>query len=270
MKSFCLKYLYPSLKSNKGLREVFLFIAMSVIYKISRYLAIGDVEIAFKNAYDVVSFEKTIGIFYEIPLQQYFLNKLSLVKLCNQFYTALHVPSMIAFFVWFYQKQRSHYFYIRNCFLIANFLTLFIFIGFPCAPPRMLNEIGFVDTLLQVSNVNLYSGVLSHLFNQYAAMPSMHFGTALMIGVVAAVFAKKFVIQIGLLLYPLFVLIVIVVTGNHFFLDALVGGFITALPFAVTLKRKYLLQKDSTAFEPGGAVLNTSKSFVKKNRVLHP
>jgi F0F1-type ATP synthase assembly protein I len=212
---------------------VYLFITVSILYKISRYIAIGDADLAFSNAYAVANFEKNIGIFYEIPLQQLFLDKTKFVKFLNSFYTSVHVPSIIAFFIWLYQKHRNNYKLIRNCFLIANFLTLFIFISFPCAPPRMLTDLGFVDTLLEISKVNLYSGVRAHLFNQYAAMPSMHFGTSLLIGVCVFLLAKNSFIRFVMLLYPLFVLLVIVVTGNHFFLDAIVGGTMTALPFFV-------------------------------------
>lgn len=213
--------------------EVYLFISVSILYKISRYIAIGDADLAFTNAYAVANLEKKMGIFYEIPLQQYFFDKTRFVKFLNSFYTSVHVPSIIAFFIWLYQKHRNNYKLIRNCFLIANFLTLFIFISFPCAPPRMLTNLGFVDTLLEISKVNLYSGVRAHLFNQYAAMPSMHFGTSLLIGVCVFLLAKNNFVRFVMLLYPVFVLLVIVVTGNHFFLDAIVGGTMTALPFLV-------------------------------------
>lgn len=257
MNSFYTTYLRPSFRANKGLREVVLFVAVSIFYKFSRYIAIGDADTAFRNANAVVELERSLHIFYEISVQQFFLTKLNFIKFCNQFYTAVHVPSIIAFFMWLYHKQRAHYFYIRNCFLIANFFTLFIFIGFPCAPPRMLNDIGFVDTLLEVSKVNLYNGALSHFFNQYAAMPSMHFGTSLLIGVAVSLFVKSFAARILLLFYPIFVLVVIVATGNHFFLDALVGGVITALPFVVTLKRRYpySLRNNAGTFKPSVAAV---------------
>lgn len=232
-----IKELLPHFKFEKknlpGYREILIFIVFLIFYKISRYIAIGDEQTAFANAYRVIEWEKSLGIFYEIPVQQYFLDYTWLIKFINQFYMRVHLPSTIILFIWLYHYKRQYYYYIRNGFLIANVITLFFFIGFPCAPPRMLNDIGFVDTLLSVSDINLYKGNLSKLFNQYAAMPSMHFGNALLISVVALFLAKSKVWKYGLILYPLFVLWMIVITGNHFFLDAVLGGIIVLLPYPV-------------------------------------
>ena len=233
MKEFYLKYLRPSVKDNPGFREVLIFVVFLIFYKISRWIAIGDADMAFANAYRVVEFEKMIGIFVEIPIQQYFLDKELLIHFLNQFYMRIHLPSSIIFFVWLYHRRRQHYFYIRNGFLLANVITLFFYIGFPCAPPRMLNEIGFVDTLLAISDINLYEGNLSKLFNQYAAVPSMHFGNSLLIAAVTFLLARKTWVRLGIAIYPLFVLLVIVITGNHFFVDAILGGIIVLFPFPV-------------------------------------
>ncbi|MDT8410869.1 MAG: phosphatase PAP2 family protein [Vicingaceae bacterium] len=227
---FYSKYLYLSLK-NKGLKELLIFLLFLVFYKISRYFAIGDEQTAFHNAHFLVDIEMMLGIFYEIDIQQYFLNSHLLVTILNKFYVTAHLPITIAFFVWLYHQKKTHYKFVRNGFLLANTLTLYFYVNFPCAPPRMLNDIGFTDTLLKISDVNLYSGVFSGLFNQYAAVPSMHFGNALLIGVVVAFLTKNKITTWLLLLYPIFVLLVIVVTGNHFFMDAIVGGIVVLLPY---------------------------------------
>ncbi len=101
-------------------------------------------------------------------------------------------------------------------FLVSNIITIFIFVWFPCAPPRMLGDLGFVDTLLKISDVNLYKGNLSKLFNQYAAMPSMHFGNSLLIAIAIMTLHEIKWLRVIIPLYPLFVLTVIVLTGNHF------------------------------------------------------
>jgi len=233
MKEFYHKYLRPSVKHNPGFREVLVFLTFLVFYKISRFIAIGDAELAFANAYKIVEFEKLIGIFYEIPIQQFFLDKQFFIKILNEFYMRIHLPSSIIFFVWLYHRRRQYYFYIRNGFLFANVITIFFFIGYPCAPPRMLNELGFVDTLLEVSKINLYQGVLAKLFNQYAAVPSMHFGNSLLIALVTFLLHKTTWVRWSILIYPLFVLFVIVVTGNHFFMDAVLGGIVVLFPYPV-------------------------------------
>jgi hypothetical protein len=210
-----------------------IFILFLLFYKLSRFIAIGDEETAFSNAYRLVDFEKWIGIFNEVSIQQFFISQTAVIKWINQFYMLAHIPITIVFFMWLYHKKNDYYKFIRNGFLLANTLTLFFYISFPCAPPRMLDDLGFVDTLLRVSNVNLYTGVFSSLFNQYAAMPSMHFGNALLIGVVVFILSKNKLVKWPVLLYPIFVLFVIVVTGNHFYMDAFVGGLIVLIPYPI-------------------------------------
>jgi membrane-associated phospholipid phosphatase len=92
---------------------------------------------------------------------------------------------------------------------------------------------GFVDTLNHISGINLYKGINSKLFNQFAAMPSMHFGNSLLIGVVVLMYSRQIWIKWLVWIYPLFVLFVIVMTGNHFFLDAVLGGIIVLFPYPV-------------------------------------
>lgn len=241
IKLFYSKYLNLSFRENKGLHEVILFLVFLIFYKISRYIAIGDVSTAFENAYRLVEFEKWLGIFSEISIQQFFIGKNDLIRFINQFYTIVHLPATVIFFVWLYHKKADHYKFIRNGFLIANTLTIFFFISYPCAPPRMLNDLGFVDTLLEVSNINLYTGVFSGLFNQYAAVPSMHFGNAFLIGLVTMLLAKKIWLKIMIMLYPVFVLFVIVVTANHFFMDAIIGGFVVLFPYPLMIFKNQLL-----------------------------
>ena len=255
----------PSFKRYSGFRELLLFVAFLLFYKVSRGLAIGDESTAFANAQKVIEWEYMLGILYELPIQQFFLDKVTLVKVINWIYIKLHIPTTIIFFVWLFYKKREHYLFIRNGFLIANIITIFFFVWFPCAPPRMINEVvsnpyaalgidvlnnlsagginlgdGFVDTLNHISGINLYKGINSKLFNQFAAMPSMHFGNSLLIGFGIFWYSSKSWLKWVVWLYPVFVLVVIVMTGNHFFLDAVLGGIIVLFPYPVmVLIEKY-------------------------------
>ncbi len=256
----------PSFKRYSGFRELLLFVGFMLFYKFSRALAIGDEATAFANAQKVIEWEEGLGILYELQIQQHFLDSTLLFKFINFVYIKLHIPATIIFFAWLFYKKREHYLFIRNGFLVANVITLFFFVGFPCAPPRMLNgdeinkyailglEIlsnlkaigidlkeGYVDTLLKISEINLYKGVNSKLFNQFAAMPSMHFGNALLIAYGLYLYSKNKFTRIIAWLYPVSVLFVIVITANHFFLDAVLGGIIVLIPYLgmILLERFY-------------------------------
>ncbi|MDC3219463.1 MAG: phosphatase PAP2 family protein [Saprospiraceae bacterium] len=274
----------PSFQQYSGFRELLLFVVFLLLYKLSRGLAIGDEATAFANAQKVIEWEHQMGILYELPTQQYFLDKVSVVKIINWIYIKLHIPTTIIFFVWLFYKKRKHYLFIRNGFLVANVITLFFFVGFPCAPPRMINEIvgnpyaafggevlnnlnnlgillgdGFIDTLNHISGINLYKGINSKLFNQFAAMPSMHFGNSLLIALGVYLYAKKNLVKTLIWIYPMFVLLVIVMTGNHFFLDAVLGGIIVLFPYAMMI----LLER---FFPQWRYKFRGSESFLKINK----
>jgi PAP2 superfamily len=230
-----LKRMTPSFKRGSGFMELVLFLTFLGLYKLSRYVAKGDEMTAFANARWIVDLEKKMGIYYEVPIQQWFLDKIELMKFVNQVYIELHIPATIIFFVWLFHKQKKEYTFVRNGFLIANIITIFFFIGFPCAPPRMLNDLGFVDTLLEISHINLYKGNISKIFNPYAAVPSMHFGNALLIAVVGFWLQKNKFMKWIMVFYPALVLLIIVITGNHFFMDAIVGGIVVLFPYPLML-----------------------------------
>lgn len=278
----------PSLKRYSGFRELLLFVFFLLFYKMSRTYAIGDDQTAFDNAQRVIEWENQLGIFYELPIQQFFLDKTILFEVINWIYIKLHIPTTIIFFVWLFYKRREHYLYIRNGFLVANIITLFFFLWFPCAPPRMINgsEIneyshlglqvienlkamgiylngGFMDTLYEISGINLYAGINKDLFNQFAAMPSMHFGNSLLIGLGIFWYSKKQWLKGIIMLYPVFVLTVIVMTGNHFFLDAVLGGIIVVTPYIFM----NLIEKIAPSWKER---FRGSESFVKNLPEIKP
>ena len=104
---------------------------------------------------------------------------------------------------------------------------------FPVAPPRLAGASdGFVDTLHSVSDIDLHGGVFSGWFNPHAAVPSMHFGYALMIGLVGMVLLRSWPLRLIALAYPVLVFLTITGTANHYVLDSLAGGVVVALGFA--------------------------------------
>ena len=218
---------------RQWVKEIFIFLVALLVYQVSRALAIGDADIAFKHAHQIIALEKMMGIFTEIPVQQFFLENQELLKALNAFYIRAHLPVTILFFVWMFNKRKEFYPTVRNIFLVANGIAILFYIFYPCAPPRMINEEGFVDTLLVISEIDLYEGKLSNTFNQYAAVPSMHFGYSLFVGFVSFFLAPNLLIKILASIYPIFVLIVIVATGNHFYLDAVIGGLVMMAAYPV-------------------------------------
>lgn len=214
--------------------EVLLFVGMLVIYQLSRTLVIGDAAAAVKNAFSVINLEKAFGFFVEPQVQQAVIDNLHITKALNLFYIWAHLPVTAAFFIWLYRRRFYAYTYIRNSFFLANLLALSVFVAFPVAPPRMMHDEGFVDTLSLFSGIDLHGGQLSGLFNPFAAVPSMHMGYALMVGVITALLTRNWIVRALAALYPVGVLVTIVGTANHYVFDALAGGAVMVAAFALT------------------------------------
>jgi hypothetical protein len=114
-------------------------------------------------------------------------------------------------------------------FLVAMALALVGYTLFPTAPPRLLPELGFVDTITDFSQVNHDSALVKIFVNPYAAVPSMHIAFALMIAIPAMRISRHVFSKVAWALYPLLVLFVVIVTANHFWLDAAAGALVAAL-----------------------------------------
>jgi membrane-associated phospholipid phosphatase len=95
--------------------------------------------------------------------------------------------------------------------------------------------LGIVDTVHGVQDFSKPDyGVLTALTNQYAAMPSLHFGWSLWCGLVIAVLARRWWTKALGLLHPLLTAAAIVATGNHWVLDAFGGAAVVAAGFGLT------------------------------------
>lgn len=214
--------------------EVLLFAGALLAYQLSRAFVVGDAGDAVKNAWGIIDLEKASGLFFETSLQRWMLDNLHLMQFLNHFYVWAHLPVTAVFFVWLYRTRRDAYPFVRNAFFVANGIALAVFVAFPVAPPRLMTSEGFIDTLSIISGIDLHAGNLSGWFNPFAAVPSMHFAYALMIGVVAALLLQRWPLKLLVLTYPLLVFVAIVGTANHYVLDAAAGGAVILTAFAVT------------------------------------
>lgn len=230
------------------LGEVALFAAALVVYQVSRALVIGSPATAVANARALIHLEKGTGLFVEPGIQASMLDHLQLVEALNLFYLSAHWIVTPLFFVWLYRRRRAVYPAVRNAFLVANGIALVVFMVFPVAPPRIAGtRDGLVDTLHQVSDVDLHGGLLSGLFNPYAAVPSMHFGYSALIGVTLFVLLRPWPLRALALAYPVVVFLTIVGTANHYVIDAVAGGATMALGGAAVVGGRWLRGRQAGA-----------------------
>ncbi|GIT00413.1 MAG: hypothetical protein CM1200mP26_21250 [Acidimicrobiales bacterium] len=104
-------------------------------------------------------------------------------------------------------------------------------------PPRLLSNCGefggclatlhpYVDTVTDVGGLwSFDSGTMQSVSNQYAAMPSLHFAWATWCALVLWPIVRNRAARALVAAYPVATLFAVIVTGNHFWLDA-VGGLV--------------------------------------------
>ncbi|MCX3288510.1 phosphatase PAP2 family protein [Streptomyces sp. NEAU-H22] len=157
----------------------------------------------------------------------------------DQYYTSFHFVVPLAVLAVLYWRRPGDYRWARSGLGFATLLALVGFWLYPLAPPRLMPTLGFIDTVHGVQDFSQPDyGTLTALTNQYAAMPSLHFGWSLWCGVVIAVLASRWWMKALGALHPLLTLASIVATANHWVLDAVGGAAVVAVGFGVT----YFLQ----------------------------
>jgi MFS family permease len=140
----------------------------------------------------------------------------------------LHVVGTAVALVWVHRRHPDRFPLVRTTFVVATALALVGYVFFPAAPPR-LAQLGFSDTVSASTGLDLSSDLLGALYNPFAAVPSLHFGYALIVGgVLASIGGRRWVRAIGVA-YPLAMLLIIVATGNHFIVDAALGGLVVVV-----------------------------------------
>ena len=112
--------------------------------------------------------------------------------------------------------------------MIAMGLALVGYVAMPTAPPRFMPEWGFADTVATFVGDSAEQSA-NVLYNPFAAMPSMHVAFALMIAVPAIMLVRNRALKVAWATYPVIVTFVVVVTANHFWLDAAVGAVVAAV-----------------------------------------
>jgi PAP2 superfamily len=215
--------------------EVALMGAVFVGYRQVRYLTKGDTTTAFANASAVVRMEQDLGVFTERAVQRLVMHSDVLVHVVNRYYVTMHFPVTVIFIVWAFVRHEDVYRSIRACFLIVTATALVIHVAYPLAPPRMLRAQGFVDTL-RVYGPQIYSTDTSKsIANQFAAMPSLHFGWAVLVAL-GFVYIKRSRWSLVVLAHPVLTLFAIVATANHYWADAAVAMMLVLMAIVVVAR----------------------------------
>jgi len=201
--------------------EVGFVAVLFLLYRAGRSLVTGQESVALQHARAVHALEQWLPLPSEAWLQS--LMPSSLLHAANVYYVSVHFPLMVAFLIWGYTRRpRAEYVWARNLLIALTGAALVIHIVFPLAPPRMFPQWGFVDSMA-VYGPNAYAGASGASANQFAAMPSLHIGWALLIAYVVMRTASRKLAALAIA-HAVVTIVVVVVTANHYWLDGIVAA----------------------------------------------
>jgi len=209
-------------------REVALGLAVYGMYLAVRRIVLraGGRARARTNAERIVVLEKSLGLDVEPALQRAVLRFPRIVHGLNLGYGLFNVSLTVGWLVVLYRRRDPAYHRIRRACLLAHLGAQPAFLIFPTEPPRALD--GFVDTLSEVSGLDLEHPLLVRFYNPVAAMPSLHVAFAVLTGSAIAERAGSLPGKAVAYGYPGVVTAVVAATGNHYVLDAVAGAALGA------------------------------------------
>ena len=177
------------------------------------------------NAFWIIRLERILGLYHERGIQHAFIGNHAVMSLWNLFYGTFHFFVTIGALLWLFRRFPERYPRWRNALACTTGVALVGFALYPLLPPRLLPaSFGFVDTLRVYGSLwSFDSGAMHKVSNQYAAMPSLHFGWSAWCALVFISTLPRNWMKVLVAFYPLATTFSIVVTANHYWLDA-VGG----------------------------------------------
>lgn len=241
----------PPTTSLKWWREVLYILGFYGIYTIVRdtqgsagrgFTAAGSVT-AYHHARWIIHLERDLWLYHEHAVQALFDGATLFFQFWNFFYGTAHFVVTTAAIIWLFFRNRERYAYWRNVLAITTALALIGFATFPLMPPRLLDaaqvlhpsfRYGFVDTLERYGGTwSFDSGTMEKISNQFAAMPSLHFAWSSFCMFVFWPACKRWWAKALVALYPVATLFAIVVTANHYVLDAIGGALVLGLAMLI-------------------------------------
>jgi hypothetical protein len=207
----------------RDLYEIGLVALAFLLYFIVRGLVVDRHVEAYNNAREIIELEQSLGIYWEPALQEWILDKRILVEIMNFIYFWLDFPLIVLVGLWMYFTRRHAYTVARDAMLLSGAIALVLYNLYPVMPPRLLPGDEFTGTIEKYNDLSYQAASLSAFVNPYAALPSLHFGWAMVLGGAMVVTMRNPLLRLFGFSLPWLQLAAIVFTANHYILDAFAG-----------------------------------------------
>jgi hypothetical protein len=204
------------------------------LYSLGRNAVPEQATIALRHGRSVQHLQDVLHLNWELSVNHFVARNEWLAQCMDYYYATLHFLITIGVMVWLFIRRPHLYRGARTVLFTTTLIALLGFYLYPLAPPRLLPQYGYIDTLLKFHTWGSLADpkVAAHS-NQYAAMPSLHIAWAMWCGLSVFMCANRLWVRLLGLMYPFFTLMVIIGTANHFIIDAVGGAVILAAAFAI-------------------------------------
>jgi PAP2 superfamily len=234
-------------------RQLLLVVGAYVLYQlVNGFIATGNPAKAASDATKVIGLERALHVFVEPSIQSWALYKRWLMDAADWSYLYSHYVITVGALAFIYFRRNRSFYFVRNMFMIAMMIALVGYAVFPTAPPDLMPEWGFTDTISQLLGTPHVdgNGATSALVNIYAAVPSMHVCFAVMTGWSMARLVRRRPAKVAWALYPLWITFVVVATGNHYLLDVFLGALTAGVAALLAKHALARLRPDIWTFRP--------------------
>ena len=181
------------------------------------------------DARQVMAVERWLGLPPERPANLWTASHRLLTAVANYDYALGYLASTLGTAAWLRQTRHPDYARHVLSLLGINAAAIGVFAAFPVTPPRLLAEAGFVDTVADGGTPGTWgSGLVSAAANEHAAMPSLHVAWTTWVAATLIAQGAPLWLRWAAVVHVGTTTAVIVMTGNHWLLDAVAGVAVAA------------------------------------------
>jgi PAP2 superfamily len=214
------------------LPELAWMLALVFGYSLAR-LFVVDPATGYRNAGHLWAIERALHLPSEAGLQHAVLHWPVLLRVANEYYASAHFPLTAVFLFWVYVFRHDAWRWVRNAMTIFTATSLMLEALLPMAPPRLVPSFGMVDTGVALGQSVYPARTDSGVANQFAAMPSVHVGWALLVALGVILVTRSRWRWLALL-HPVLTAAVVTVTANHYWADGILAALLVAVALLVT------------------------------------
>ncbi|MCY3921568.1 MAG: phosphatase PAP2 family protein [Chloroflexota bacterium] len=233
------------------LRELAAVAAAALVYYLVRGAVSDRAEEAFQRARDILELEQRFWLDWELVIHEAILGSNALIDLANGTYFWGHMPLLIVLAVWLWRSHRTIWRTFRNALLISAAVGMVCYFLFPTAPPRLMPELGYIDTLALRAAPAYQAQEVGLFVNPYAALPSLHVGWALLAGLAVWQTSSHPLMRAFAVSIPLSQSWAVVATANHWTLDAFAGIGVCAIAWGIVVLSHRLSFRMPVQFDRG-------------------